>query len=90
MIFDTFEKKKCREFPRINFMSKSEWNRLGKRPASALNCYGVEVMGVYYRDEILYIQKYFVGTSNNRRAYRCPPKATHSPKTMSICTFSRY
>ena len=31
-----------------------------------------------------------VATSTKMRLYRCPPKATHSPKTMSIWTFSRY
>ena len=54
MIFDTFEKKKCREFPRINFMSKSEWNRLGKRPASYLYFSSAEVIDFYDRYDIPY------------------------------------
>ena len=34
MIFDPFERIQCRAFPPIIFLSKSEWKRLGKRPAS--------------------------------------------------------
>ena len=34
MIFDPFERIQRRAFPHIIFLSKSEWKRLGKRPAS--------------------------------------------------------
>ena len=43
-------------------MSKSEWNRLGKRPDSGFYCYSVELMDVDDRYDILYSQKYFVAT----------------------------
>ena len=39
---------------------------------------------------IPYIHQYLVATSNKRREYQFPPKATQSPKTMYIWTFSRY
>ena len=41
-------------------------------------------------EDILYSQQYLVAKSTKSRAYQCPPKATQSPKTMSICTLSRY
>ena len=89
-MFDPFERIQSRAFPPIGFLSKSEWNRLGKRPASALNFSSTEVMDVYDRDCIPYSQQYLVDTPTKSRAYRCPPKAAQSPKTMSIWNLSRY
>ena len=62
----------------------------GKRPASDFNCSSAEVIDVDDSEDIPYSQQYLVSTSTKSRAYRCPPKATHSPKTMSIWNFSRY
>ena len=90
MMLEPFERIQSRKFPPINFMSKLECNRLGKLPASDLNCSSVEVIDVDDRDNIPYSQKYLVATSNKMRAHRCPLKATQSPKTMSIWKFSRY
>ena len=41
-------------------------------------------------EDIPYSQKYLVATSTKIRAYRCPPKATQSPKNMYIWTLSSY
>ena len=85
--FDNFHR---RVFSPINFLSKSEWNLWVRRPASALNCSSAKVIDVYDSEDIPYSQQYLVATSTSSRAYRCPPKATQSPKTMSILNFSRY
>ena len=79
-----------RAFPPINFLSKSGWNRWGRRPASDLNCSRAEVIDVDYSEDIPYSQQYLVATSTKLRTYWCPPKAKQSPKTMSIWTLSRY
>ena len=84
MMFGPFERIQRRAFPPINFMSKLEGNRLGKRPASDLNCSSAEVMDAYDRNDIPYIHQYIVAKSTKRRAYRYPPKGTQSPKTMSV------
>ena len=70
MMFDPFERIQRRAFLPINFMSKSEWNRMGRRPVSDLNCYSAEVMYVDDIDDIPYSQQYLVATSNKRRLYR--------------------
>ena len=51
-----------------------------------MNSYNSDVIDVDDNNDIPYIQHYLVDTSNSNRAYRCPPKATQSPKTMSIWT----
>ena len=57
---------------------------------SDLNCSSAEVIDVDDSEDILYNQHYLVATSTRSRAYQLPPKATQSPKTMSIWNFSRY
>ena len=54
MMFEPFERIQNREFPPINFLSKSEWNRLGKRPASYLYFSSAEVIDFYDRYDIPY------------------------------------
>ena len=90
MMLELFEKINSREFSPINFLLKSEWNRWGKRPASGLNFSSAEVIDVEDRYKILYSQQYLVAPSTKRRSYRCPSKATQSPKTMPIWNLSRY
>ena len=48
-----------------------------------------EIIDMDDSDNIPYIQQYLVSTSTRSRAYWCPPKATQSPKTMSIWTLYR-
>ena len=62
----------------------------GKRPASDLNCSSSEVIDVDDSEDIPYSKHYLVATSTKSRAYQWPPKATQSPKTMSIWIFSWY
>ena len=52
MMLETFDNIHPREFPLINFLLKSEWNRWGRRPASALNSSNAEVIDVDDSDEI--------------------------------------
>ena len=84
IILEPFKRIHRREFPLINLLSKLDWNWWGRRPASDLNCSSAEVIDVDDSEEILYIQQHLVATSTKSRAYQCPPKATQSPKTMSI------
>ena len=79
MMLEMFEMIHRRAFTPINLLSKSEWNRWGKRPASDFNCSSTEVIDVDDIYEIPYIQQYLVDTSTKSRAYRCPPKSTQSP-----------
>ena len=46
IMFESFESIHWREFPPINFLSKSEWNQLGSHPASALNNSSADVINV--------------------------------------------
>ena len=62
MTLKPFERIQCREFPTITFLSKPEWNRWDKRPASDLNCSSAEVMDVDGRYNIPYKQQYIVAT----------------------------
>ena len=89
IMLEPFDSIHRRAFPSINFLSKSEWNLWGKRPASSLNSSNANVMDVYDNYNIPHIQQYLVATSTNIRAYLCPPEAIQSPKTMSIWTLSR-
>ena len=90
MVFDPFESIQSRALPPINFLSNLEWKHLGKRPTYYLDFFSAEVMDVDDREDIPYNQQYIVDTSTKIRTYRCPPKATQSPKTMSIWNFLRY
>ena len=56
MMLEPFESIQRREFPLINFRSKSEWNRWSKHPTSNLNCYTAEVINVDDRVDIQYRQ----------------------------------
>ena len=89
IMLELFERIYRKEFPPINFLSNSEWNRWGRLPASDLNCSSAEVIDVDDSKDIPYIQQYLVATSTKSRAYQLTPKATHSPKTMYIRTLSR-
>ena len=52
----------------MSCVSKSEWNIMGKCPASGLKVSRDDVMDVEYKEYIPYIQQYIVATSNNSRA----------------------
>ena len=90
IMLETFDSIPRREFWPINFLSKSEWNRWGRHPASTLNCSSAEVIEVDDSEDIPYIHQYLVATSTISRAYQCPPKVKQSPKNISIWTLSRY
>ena len=62
IMLEPFDNIHRRAFPPINFLSKLEWNRWGRRPTSALKCYIAEVIDVDDSEEILYIQQYLVST----------------------------
>ena len=87
IMLEPFDSIHQRAFPPINFLSKSEWNRWGRRPGYALNFSSAEVIDVGYGEDIPYSQQYRVATSTISRAYWCSPKATQSPKTMYIWNF---
>ena len=67
IMFEPFESIHQRAFPPINFLSKSEWNLWGRRPASDLNKSRVDVIDVDDKDDIPYNQQYLlaISTSNN-------------------------
>ena len=90
IMLEPFKRIHFRAFPPINVLSKSKWNRWGKRPAYDLNCSSAKVIDVDDSDDIPYSQQYLLSTSTKIRAYQCPPMATQSPKTMSIWNFLRY
>ena len=46
IVLETFDNIHQREFPPINFLSKSEWNRWGRHPAYVLNISKAEVIDV--------------------------------------------
>ena len=52
MILEPFDSIHRREFLPINFLSESEWNWWGRRPASALDSSNAEVIGVDNSDNI--------------------------------------
>ena len=89
-MFDPLARIQSSAFPPISFLSKSEWKRLGNCPASDLNFSSAEVMDVEDKYDIPYNQQYIVATSTKSRSDQFPPKATQSPKTMSIWYFLRY
>ena len=89
VIFDPLERIQRSAFLPIGFLSKLKWKLLGDCPASYLKFSSAEVMDVEDKNDIPYNQQYLVPTSTKCRAYQFPPKATYSPKTMSIWTFSR-
>ena len=89
-MFDPLARIQSSAFPPISFLSKSEWKRLGNCPASDLNFSSAEVMDVEDKYDIPYNQQYIVATSTKSRSDQFPPKATQSPKTMSILTLLRY
>ena len=89
IMFEPFESIRQRAFPPINFLSESQWNLWGRRPASALNKSSADVIYVDDKYDIRYNQQYLVATSNSNKAQWCPLKATQLPKTMSIWTLSR-
>ena len=46
IVFEPFDSIHRREFPPITFLSKSEWNLWGRRPASALDNSRADVIDV--------------------------------------------
>ena len=54
--------------PPISFLSKLEWNCLGNCPASDLKFSSAEVINVYDKYDIPYIQQYLVATSTKSRS----------------------
>ena len=65
IMFEPFASIHRREFPPINFLSKSECNLWGRLPASDLNNSSVDVIEVDYNDNIPYTQQYLVATSTS-------------------------
>ena len=62
IMLELFDNIHQRAFPLINFLSKLEWNRWGRCPASALKCSIAEVIYVGDSEDILYSQHYLVAT----------------------------
>ena len=60
IILEPFKRIHRRAFPPINFLSKSDWNCWGKRPASDLVFSSAEVVDMDDSDAIPYIQKYLL------------------------------
>ena len=67
-MFEPFESIHRREFPPINFLSKSDWNLWGRRTESALNNYRADVIDVDDKDDIPYNQHYLVATCTSNNA----------------------
>ena len=53
MMLEPFDNINRREFTLFNLLSKSEWNRWGRRPASTLNIFNAEFIDVDDSDDIL-------------------------------------
>ena len=67
-MFEPFESIHQRAFTPINFLSKSEWNLWGRRPASALDNSRADVIDVDDKDNIPYNQHYLVAASTSNIA----------------------
>ena len=74
----------------MSFLSNLEWNRRSNCPYSDLKASISHMIEAEDKEDMTYNQQYLMFTSKRRRAYRCPPRATQSSKTMSIWTLSNY
>ena len=90
MMLEPFERIHCRAFPTINILSKSEWNRWGKRPASELDYSSAKwYMWMLVRtscitSSIFYLNKLKVGSIN------APLRRNSYQSLFHIWNLSRY